>query len=85
MKIVQLDAPGADTHIDELAQLLAGAHAAGMGLGLPATLDAVGAYRDTEAVVGHARGLGLRLLWLTTHEGPGATVSTPASPGRARA
>lgn len=131
MKIVELDARGVEEHLDELAQLLVDAHAAGMGLGLPAPLDAVGAYRDAaavlmpgervllaaldddgvvvgavqldraggngrhraevrrlavradrrgagigralmEAAVEHARGLGLRLLWLTTHEGTGA-------------
>lgn len=130
MRIVELDARDVDAHIDELAQLLVDAHASGMGLGLPAPLDAVGAYRDTaaalapgerillaaieddvvvgavqldraggngrhraevrrlavradrrgagigrallDAVVEHARGLGLRLLWLTTHEGTDA-------------
>ncbi len=51
MKIVELDARGVDEHIDELAQLLVDAHAAGMGLGLPAPLDAVGAYRDTAAAL----------------------------------
>jgi GNAT superfamily N-acetyltransferase len=130
VRIVELDARGVDEHIDELAQLLVEAHAAGMGLGLAAPLDAVGAYRETaarlepgerillaaledgavvgavqldraggngrhraevrrlavredrrgtgigralmEAVVEHARGLGLGLLWLTTHEGTNA-------------
>ena len=130
MKIVELDARGVDAHIDELAQLLVDAHAAGMGLGLAVPLDAAGAYRDAaealspgerlllaaleddavvgavqldraggngrhraevrrlvvradrrgagigralmEAVVERARALGLRLLWLTTHEGTDA-------------
>lgn len=127
MRIVELDAQGVEEHIDELAQLLVDAHAAGMALGLRAPLDAARAYRDAasalapgervllaaiedgvvvgavqldraggngrhraevrrlavrggrrgagigraliEAVVEHARGIGLRLLWLTTHEG----------------
>jgi acetyltransferase len=130
VKIVELDARGVDAHIDELAQLLVDAHAAGMGLGLAAPLDAVGAYRDAaaalapgerlllaalendivvgavqldraggngrhrgevrrlavradrrgsgigralmEGVVDRARELGLRLLWLTTHDGTAA-------------
>jgi ribosomal protein S18 acetylase RimI-like enzyme len=130
VKIVELDARGVNAHIDELARLLVDAHAAGMGLGLPAPLDAVGAYREAaaalapgerlllaafeddvvvgavqldraggngrhraevrrlavradrrgagvgralmEAVVERARALGLRLLWLTTHEGTNA-------------
>lgn len=126
MRIVELDAHGVEEHLAELAQLLVDAHAAGMGLGLPAPLDAVGAYREAaaalapgeriliaalddggavvgavqldraggngrhraevrrlvvradlrgagigralmDAAVEHARGLGLRLLWLTTH------------------
>jgi acetyltransferase len=130
VKIVELDARAVDAHIDELAQLLVDAHAAGMGLGLPAPLDAVGAYREAaaalepgermllaalegelvvgavqldraggngrhraevrrlavraerrgagvgralmEAVVERGRALGLRLLWLTTHDGTAA-------------
>jgi GNAT superfamily N-acetyltransferase len=130
VKIVELDPRGVEAHIDELAQLLVDAHAAGMGLGLAAPLDAVAAYRDTaaalapgerlllaaleddvvvgavqldraggngrhraevrrlavradrrgtgigralmEGVVERARGLGLRLLWLTTHDGTAA-------------
>ena len=130
MKIAELDARGVDDHLDELAQLLVDAHAAGMGLGLTAPLDAAGAYRDAaaalepgerillaaleddvvvgavqldraggngrhraeirrlavradrrgagvgralmEAAVERARALGLRLLWLTTHEGTDA-------------
>jgi GNAT superfamily N-acetyltransferase len=130
VKIVELDAGGVAAHLDELAQLLIDAHAAGMGLGLAAPLDAAGAYREAaaalapgerillaaledgvvvgavqldraggngrhraevrrlavradrrgagigralmEAVVEQARALGLRLLWLTTHEGTAA-------------
>jgi len=130
VKVVELDARGVEAHIDELAQLLVDAHAAGMALGLPTPLDALGAYRAAaaalepgerlllaaledgvvvgavqldraggngrhraevrrlavradrrgagvgralmEAVVDRARGLGLRLLWLTTHEGTAA-------------
>lgn len=130
MKIVELDARGVEQHIDELAQLLVDAHAAGMALGLATPLDAAGAYRAAaaalepgerlllaafegdvvvgtvqldraggngrhraelrrlavradrrgtgigralvEAAVDRARELGLRLLWLTTHEDTGA-------------
>jgi ribosomal protein S18 acetylase RimI-like enzyme len=51
VKIVELDARDVDAHIDELAQLLVDAHAAGMGLGLAAPLDAVGAYREAAAAL----------------------------------
>jgi GNAT superfamily N-acetyltransferase len=51
VKIVELDARGVEAHLDELAQLLVDAHAAGMGLGLAAPIDAVGAYRETAAAL----------------------------------
>ncbi|HEX7626801.1 MAG TPA: GNAT family N-acetyltransferase [Gaiellaceae bacterium] len=133
MTIVELDAAGVEARIDELAQLLLGAHEAGMALGLASPLSRAGAaaaYRVTaaklspdrvllaaldgdvlagavqltrsdagngrhraevqrlvvradrrgqgvgrlllEAAVAKARELGLRLLWLTTHEGTDA-------------
>ncbi|MDX6474775.1 MAG: hypothetical protein QOH95_286 [Gaiellaceae bacterium] len=134
MRIVELDARGVERALDELAQLLLDAHAAGMSLGLAAPLDragAAGVYRDAarklapgerilfaaldgdevvgavqldrsesgngrhraevrrlavradrrgagvgralmDAVVEAARGLGLRLLWLSTHAGTDA-------------
>ncbi len=51
MRIVELDANAVEEYLDELAQLLVDAHAAGMGLGLPAPLDAVGAYRAAAATL----------------------------------
>jgi hypothetical protein len=54
---------------DELAQLLLDAHASGMALGLSAPLTAERAadeWRATAAVE-RARGMGLTLLWLSTH------------------
>jgi ribosomal protein S18 acetylase RimI-like enzyme len=132
--IAQLDAAGIESHLDQLAQLLLDAHAAGMALGLAPRLTREGAYaawRDVarrlepgeraqwaafdgpevlgavhlaratadngrhraeiqrlvvatgargrgvgrelmDAAVDHARSLGLRLLWLSTHAGTGA-------------
>jgi acetyltransferase len=134
VEIVELDAAAVERSLDELAQLLLDAHAAGMSLGLAAPLDREGAadaYRDAaarlapgervmlaaregdevvgavqldrstagnsrhraevrrlvvradrrgtgvgralmDAVVDVARGLELRLLWLSTHEGTDA-------------
>ena len=122
IEIVQLDAEGVESHVEELAQLLLDAHASNMALGLAAPLTreaAADTWRtlsgvllaavEDGAVVGavnlapastpngrhraeiqklavragrrgggigaalldaaaeRARGLGLRLLWLTTH------------------
>jgi len=84
VRIVELDARGIEAHLDELAQLLVDAHAAGMGLGLPAPLDAVGAYREAAAAL--APGERLLLAALENDVAVGAVqLDRAAGNGRHRA
>jgi len=68
VNVVELDRSGVEEHLDELAQLLLDAHAAGMGLGVPGPLDADAAaavYRDAAAMLAP----GERLLLAALEDG----------------
>jgi GNAT superfamily N-acetyltransferase len=82
-EIVELDADLAQTHADELAQLLLDAHAAGMALGLAAPLTRERAASEWERLVASER-IVLAALERGVVVGAGALAPGSAENGRHR-